>query len=131
MGPGGAATEAGEGAGGAAQQAVQPGGAVSETAGAASQAAQGVGNAAGQAAQAEEEWDRCLNRRGEAADAFFADTSSLRYLSPVNYRLGRAREAVGAADAAKHSYRDFLKLREQADPPDPLAIDARLRIGQR
>jgi tetratricopeptide (TPR) repeat protein/tRNA A-37 threonylcarbamoyl transferase component Bud32 len=86
--------------------------------------------AAGQSAQAEEEWDRCLARRGEAADAFFADTSSLRYLAPVYYYLGRAREAVGAAEGAKHNYRDFLKLREQADPPDPLATDARQRIGQ-
>jgi eukaryotic-like serine/threonine-protein kinase len=86
--------------------------------------------AAGQAAQAEEEWDRCIARRGEAADAFFADTSSLRYLSPVYYRLGRAQEAVGTVEGARNNYRTFLTLRGQADPPDPLALDARQRIGQ-
>ena len=85
--------------------------------------------AAGQAAQAEEEWDRCLARRGEATDAFFADTSTLRYLSPVYYHLGRAQEAVGTLDGARQNYQAFLKLRQQADPPDPLAIDARQRIA--
>ena len=85
---------------------------------------------AGQAAQAEEEWDRCVARRGEAADAFFADSSSLRYLSPVYYSLARAQEAVGTMEGARRNYQAFLRLREHADPPDPLAVDARQRIGQ-
>jgi eukaryotic-like serine/threonine-protein kinase len=85
--------------------------------------------AAGQSAQAEEEWDRCVERRGEATDVFFADTSTLRYLSPIYYWLGRSQEAVGTVDGARHSFDAFLKLRTDADPPDPLAADARRRIG--
>ena len=86
-------------------------------------------SAAGQAAQAEEEWDRCLDRRGEATDVFFADTSTLRYLSPVYYWLARSQEAVGTTDGARRNYREFLKLRDTASPPDPLADDARRRLG--
>jgi tetratricopeptide (TPR) repeat protein len=85
--------------------------------------------AAGQLPQAEEEWDRCIERRGEATDVFFADTSTLRYLSPIYYWLARAQQAVGTMDGARRNYDAFLKLRSDADPTDPLAADARRRIG--
>jgi len=85
--------------------------------------------AAGQSAQAEEEWDHCIERRGEATDVFFADTSTLRYLSPIYYWLARAQEAVGTRDGARRNYELFLRLRVDADPIDPLAADARRRIG--
>jgi tetratricopeptide (TPR) repeat protein len=81
--------------------------------------------AAGQYAQALAEWELCLKRRGEATDAFFADTSSLRYLPPMFYWLGRAQEALGADSHA--SYGRFLELRAGAEPPEPLAADARRR----
>ncbi len=87
--------------------------------------------AAGQHAQALAELELCLKRRGEATDAFFADTSTLRYLPPIHYWLGRAQEALGATPAARASYQRFLDLRPSADPPDPLAADARKRSGQR
>jgi tetratricopeptide (TPR) repeat protein len=88
-------------------------------------------NAAGQTAEAEEEWDRCVDRRGEATDVFFADTSTLRYLSPIYYWLGRAQEAVGTTDGARRSFNLFLNLRGDADPPDPLVADARQRTAQK
>jgi tetratricopeptide (TPR) repeat protein/tRNA A-37 threonylcarbamoyl transferase component Bud32 len=78
--------------------------------------------------EAHDEWDRVLKRRGEAADAFFADTSSLRYLPPVYYHLGRAQEATGSAAGARASYESFLKVRGAAEPADPLATDARQRL---
>jgi tetratricopeptide (TPR) repeat protein len=76
------------------------------------------------------EFEKCVKRRGEATDVFFADTSSLRYLPPVYYWLGRAQEAVGAGDAAKASYREFLKVRSSEDEADPLAADAAQRVGR-
>jgi tetratricopeptide (TPR) repeat protein len=85
--------------------------------------------AAGQFAQALAEWELCLKRRGEATDAFFADTSTLRYLPPVHYWLGRAQEALGVAPAARVSYEQFLKLRATAEPPDPLAADGNQRLS--
>jgi tetratricopeptide (TPR) repeat protein len=83
--------------------------------------------AAGQYAQALAEWELCLKRRGEATDAFFADTSSLRYLPPVFYSLGRVQDALGAGPAARASYDRFVELRANAEPPDPLAALARRR----
>jgi serine/threonine protein kinase/tetratricopeptide (TPR) repeat protein len=85
--------------------------------------------AAGQFAQALAEWELCLKRRGEATDAFFADTSTLRYLPPVHYSLGRVQEALGATPAARASYEQFLKLRQDAEPPDARAAEARRRLA--
>lgn len=79
-------------------------------------------------AEAMAELDLCLKRRGEVTDVFFYDTPSLRYLPPAYYWLARAQQQTGVADAAKN-YSQFLALREQADPPDPLAADARRRVA--
>jgi tetratricopeptide (TPR) repeat protein len=76
------------------------------------------------------EWETCLKRRGEATDAFFADTSSIRYLPPLYYNLARAQEAIGAAAGARASFDSFLKIRGDAQPPDPLAADARKRLAK-
>jgi eukaryotic-like serine/threonine-protein kinase len=83
---------------------------------------------AGHFAEALAEWERCLKRRGEATDVFFADTSTLRYLPPAYYWLGRTQEALGVAGEARSNYEQFLKLRAAADTPDPLAADARRRL---
>ena len=85
--------------------------------------------AAGKHVQAADEWDLCLDRRGEATDAFFADTSTLRYLAPVHYWVGRAHEASGSASSARESYDAFVKLRDQADQGDRLLSDARTRLA--
>ena len=58
---------------------------------------------------------------------FLADTSSMRYLPPVYYWLGRAQEAAAAKDAAAASYAEYLKMRGSTDGSDPLAADARKR----
>ena len=81
--------------------------------------------------EASAEFEVCIKRRGEATDVFFADTSSLRYLPPVYYWLGRAQESVGAMDAAKTSYREYLTVRPSADGADPLAADAAQRVNNR
>jgi eukaryotic-like serine/threonine-protein kinase len=83
---------------------------------------------AGHFAEALAEWERSLKRRGEATDVFFADTSTLRYLPPAYYWLGRAQEALGVAGEARKNYEQYLKLRAEADTPDPLAADARERL---
>jgi tetratricopeptide (TPR) repeat protein len=84
---------------------------------------------AGQYADGLAELEICLKRRGEATDFLFADTSTLRYLPPLYYWLGRAQEGLGSKDAARASYGTFLKLRSEANPGDPLVDDARRRIG--
>ncbi len=74
------------------------------------------------------ELDTCMKRYGEAGDVFFYDFPTARYLPPLFYYLGRAQEALGSADA-KVSYERFLAARGEADPKDPLAADARKRLG--
>jgi tetratricopeptide (TPR) repeat protein len=66
-------------------------------------------------------------RAGEATDLFDSDTTTLRYLPPLYYWLGRAQEGVASADAARQSYRRFIAMREHADPGDALLADARRR----
>ncbi|MBI2834373.1 MAG: protein kinase [Acidobacteria bacterium] len=84
---------------------------------------------AGHFAEALAEFELCLKRRGEAADVFFVDTPTLRYLPPVYYWLARAQQELGAMAAARVNYEQFLKLRGDADPPDPLAADAASRLS--
>ena len=73
------------------------------------------------------EFELALKRRGEATDPFFSDRPTLRNLPPLYYWLARAQEAVGASDARKN-YEQYIKLRADADPVDPLVTDARARL---
>ena len=70
-----------------------------------------------------------MKRRGEAADAFIADTPMLRYLPPAYYWLARAQEGMQAIPAARRSYDQFLALRGDTDAADPLVADARRRAA--
>lgn len=82
---------------------------------------------AGHEAEALDEWERCLARRGEAMDVFFADSPTTRYLPPLFYWLGRARENAGSPKTAAAAYREYLNIRGTA-PRDPLAADAQRRL---
>ena len=74
------------------------------------------------------ELELSLQRHGEVTDVFFYDTPSLRYLPRAYYWLARSQQAMGVADA-QANYEKFLALRVSADPPDPLAEDARSRVS--
>jgi eukaryotic-like serine/threonine-protein kinase len=80
-------------------------------------------------AEAMAEFDLALKRRGEATDAFFFDRPTLRYLPPLYYWLARSQEALGVADARK-SYEQYVTLRRDAEPADPLVADARARLAK-
>jgi len=80
-------------------------------------------------AEALAELESCVKRRGETTDVFFYDAPTLRYLPPAYYWLGRAQEGVGSKGEARKSYERFLSLRADADPSDPLAVDARRRLN--
>jgi serine/threonine-protein kinase len=80
-------------------------------------------------AEALAELELCVKRRGETTDVFFYDTPTLRYLPPAYYWLGLAQQGVGSKTEAMRSFEQFLALRGGADPPDPLAADARDRLA--
>jgi tetratricopeptide (TPR) repeat protein len=86
---------------------------------------------AGHYAEALAELEMCIRRRGETTDVFVYDTPTLHYLPPAYYWLGRSQEGVGSTSAAKKSYEQFLDLRRDADPSDPLAVDAEQRLASR
>ncbi|MBA2304968.1 MAG: protein kinase [Acidobacteria bacterium] len=85
--------------------------------------------AAAQYPEAVAEWELCVKRRGEAADAFIADTSSMRYLPAAYYWLGRAQESLGVTAGAAESYRKYIEIRNDAEG-DPLVGDARKRASR-
>jgi tetratricopeptide (TPR) repeat protein len=74
------------------------------------------------------ELETCQKRRGEATALFLDDVPTLRYLAPLPYWLGRAREGVGARAAAIESYKAYLAARPSATR-DPLAADAQRRLA--
>jgi len=80
-------------------------------------------------AEAIAELEAAIKRRGEAADAFIADTPTLRYVPEAYYWLGRAQEGVEAIPAARRNYDQFLALRAATDVNDPLVIDATRRAA--
>ena len=84
---------------------------------------------AGHFAEAIAELELCVKRRGETTDVFFYDMPTLRYLPPVYYWLGRAQEGLNVTAETRKSYEQFLALRGDANPPDPLATDARKRMA--
>ena len=74
------------------------------------------------------ELELAAKRAGETTDVFIDDMSTLRYLPPAYYWLARAQEGSGVIAPARLNYERFLKLRTEADPPDPLATDATRRL---
>jgi len=85
---------------------------------------------AGLYAQALSEFEICQKRRGEATAIFLDDLPTFRYLAPLNYWLGRAKEGLGMKPAAVDDYKAYLALRPEG-LRDPLAADARKRVGER
>ena len=83
---------------------------------------------AGQHPEAFDEFAACVGRKGEVTDVFLVDSATLRYYPPALYWLGRAHDALGNPEAARVRYREYIDLRADADPPDPLVADASQRL---
>jgi tetratricopeptide (TPR) repeat protein/tRNA A-37 threonylcarbamoyl transferase component Bud32 len=76
------------------------------------------------------ELDACQRRRGEATALFLDDIPTFRYLAPLPYWLGRAKEGLGLKSAADQHYQAFLAIRGKASR-DPLVVDANRRVSAR
>jgi serine/threonine protein kinase/tetratricopeptide (TPR) repeat protein len=75
------------------------------------------------------ELETAERRASEATDLFDQDTTTLRYLPPLYYWLGRDREGLAAVDAARRSYQRYVAIRGRGDAADPFLADARGRAG--
>ncbi len=82
---------------------------------------------AGGALQAQVEFDRCIDRRGEALSLFLDDVPTYSYFPEVYYYQGRAREEMNSATYAE-SYRRYLEIRGNSGE-DPFAAAVRERAG--
>jgi tetratricopeptide (TPR) repeat protein len=79
---------------------------------------------AGALVHAQEELERCENRRGEATDVFLDVVPTYRFYPPVLYYLGRAYQG-GPASAGW--YAKYLAIAKGDE--DPMAVDARRRAA--
>jgi tetratricopeptide (TPR) repeat protein len=75
--------------------------------------------------QAESEFDRCIERRGEALSLLVDEEPTFGYFPVVYYEQGRVREGSNNP-ASADSYREYLKIRGKSTE-DPLVPDARRR----
>ena len=82
---------------------------------------------AGYHAEAGSEFEYCIKRRGEGYAAFLDDVPTARYVAPLPYWIGRAREGSVGLPEARADYQQFLQGRV-ATSPDPLDRDARRRL---
>jgi serine/threonine protein kinase/tetratricopeptide (TPR) repeat protein len=82
---------------------------------------------AGAFLQADSEFDRCLQRRGEAL-AVVNEDPSYGYVPIVYYYRGRAREGLKTAGFGD-AYRQYLSIRGQSTE-DPLVADVKKRLGE-
>ena len=83
---------------------------------------------AGAFVEADSEFERCINRRGEAIELFLDDVPTYGYFPPVYYYQGRVREGLKNPEFVS-SYRMYLDIRGKAGE-DPLLADVHRRAGQ-
>jgi serine/threonine protein kinase/tetratricopeptide (TPR) repeat protein len=77
--------------------------------------------------EADSEFDRCINRRGESLALFLDEVPTYGYFPQVYYFQGRAREGMKSLGFAD-SYKKYLNIR--GDPgEDPLLAEVRRRSG--
>ena len=77
--------------------------------------------------QADSEFDRCINRRGEALALFLDEEPTFGFLPMVHYYQGKVREAMKSTRAAE-SYRAYLDIRGRSTE-DPRVAELRPLVG--
>lgn len=82
----------------------------------------------GQFVEADSEFERCIERRGEALEIFMDNVPTIAYFPPVYYYQGRVREGLKSPGFAD-SYRTYLSIRDKAGE-DPLLADIHRRLRQ-
>jgi tetratricopeptide (TPR) repeat protein len=76
---------------------------------------------------AENEFEICVKRRGEASAIFLDDEPTVRYLPAVYYYLGVAKSGLGSAGATEE-FRIFLAMKQHSEP-DVAVADAKRKVS--
>ncbi|MEZ5320251.1 MAG: hypothetical protein R2752_22805, partial [Vicinamibacterales bacterium] len=79
--------------------------------------------------QADSEFDRCIQRRGEVIALFLDEEPTWGHLPPVYYYQGRVREALNSSGYAD-AYQTYLSLRGTSTE-DPRVAEIRRRLERR
>ena len=87
-----------------------------------------LATSADSATDAYNQFDNCINRRGEATAVFLDDVPSFRFFPEVYYYLGRAQQGLHSPGAVD-SFNTYLQIKKDADN-DPLTADAKKRALQ-
>jgi serine/threonine protein kinase/tetratricopeptide (TPR) repeat protein len=82
---------------------------------------------AGLFVEADSEFDRCVQRRGEALEIFMDNVPTIAYFPMVHYYQGRVRQGLKSPGFGE-PYRAYLSIRGRAGE-DPLLADIRRRLG--
>jgi eukaryotic-like serine/threonine-protein kinase len=82
---------------------------------------------AGAFAEADSEFDRCVQRRGEAVELFMDDMPTYSYVPVVYYYEGRVQEGLKSPGFADF-YRTYLNIRGNS-AEDPLVAEIHHRLG--
>jgi len=82
---------------------------------------------AGEAPEAEEEFQECVKRRGEAIELFMDNVPTYSYFPPVYYYQGSVRETM-KRDDFRTFYQNYLRIRGDS-PDDPLVAEIHHRMG--
>jgi tetratricopeptide (TPR) repeat protein/predicted Ser/Thr protein kinase len=82
---------------------------------------------AGAFAEADSEFDRCIQRRGEALEIFMDDDPTYSFVPPVYYYEGRVREGLKSPGFADF-YRTYLSIRGNSTE-DPLVPEVQRLLG--
>lgn len=83
---------------------------------------------AGAFAEADSEFDRCVQRRGEAVELFMDDMPTYSYVPVVYYYVGRVREGL-KSPGFDDFYRTYLDIRG-GSTEDPLVAEIHHRLGK-
>ena len=78
--------------------------------------------------EADAEFERCLQRRGEAMELFADDTPTYHYVAPVYYYLGRAQQGIGSSGDVD-SYGKFVSTQDKGDG-SAMLLDAKKRLAE-
>ena len=82
---------------------------------------------AGAFTEADAEFERCIQRRGEVLELFMDDVPTYSYLPAIYYDQGRDRQGLKSPDFDKF-YRTYLDIRGQSTQ-DPLVADLRKQLS--